>query len=65
MPEMTSPDGSETLTVPDDGVRTMRTLGWSEAKRSKRTEPEAESEPEPESEERPRRGPGRPRKHRE
>lgn len=60
MPEMKSPDGSETLNPPtEEGARVLRALGWTGGStRSQSSASSAES-----TEERPRRGPGRPRKN--
>lgn len=57
MPEMKSPDGTETLNVPTrEGVQVLTALGWTGGT-SRSTSASAETE------ERPRRGPGRPRKN--
>lgn len=56
MPEMRSPDGSETLSVSTrEGVATLKALGWTGGSaRSDAGSTDAEDKP--------RRGPGRPRK---
>ena len=54
MPEMKSPDGTETLTVPDSGVSSLNALGWTiVGQRATSADTEAP----------PKRGPGRPRKN--
>lgn len=59
MPEMKSPDGTETLTPPtEEGVRVLRALGWTGGATRSQSSASAEG-----TEERPRRGPGRPRKN--
>lgn len=57
MPEMKSPDGTETISVPtDEGVRVLKALGWTGG--TTRSAPASAD-----TEDRPRRGPGRPRKN--
>lgn len=53
MPRMTSPDGNEVLTIPDDGVAPMKALGWT----IEGTENTGGGDKQT------RRGPGRPRKN--
>lgn len=59
MPEMKSPDGTETLNPPtEEGARVLRALGWTGGTTRSTSSASAEG-----NEERPRRGPGRPRKN--
>lgn len=72
MPRMSSPDGSEVLSIPDGGVAAMKSLGWTVEGHTGKSPKSAESAPAPAQEEEPpedpedepkRRKPGRPRKH--
>ena len=75
MPRMSSPDGSEVLSVPDAGVDALKSLGWTvEGTRKQQADKTSSAESagaqdqpdggaaKPEGGER-RRGPGRPRKN--
>lgn len=58
MPRMTSPDATEVLTIPEDGVAPMKALGWT----VEGTESTGGADRSGGGD-KPRRGPGRPRKN--